>query len=292
MSRLVVAGLTAGFVSVASIAHASNFTIFDVFTPLASSVPAGSRPEATPLQLSSSGFLQQTINVNAPVGSPARHGDNWDMLTLNETGTLAGRYLFTPFETTPAGVMRLDLETGLAMTLVNGGFSNGDASRWTPFGTYLTGEEATNGRLFELTNPLTDTAASANFVHRNVIPRVAHEGLAFDSAKNMYFVDELNGGSVYKYTSVTPNVGDTYFAAGQTFVLRVGTGGNEGTGAAITGTATWVAITDVNGAALPGIPTVTIGGVTSVDGRAAADIAAIGGTGYNRPEESRDPDQG
>jgi hypothetical protein len=41
----------------------------------------------------------------------------------------------------------------------------------------------------------------ANFVHQNVIPRTSHEGIQFDRDGNMYFIDELNGGNVYKYTS-------------------------------------------------------------------------------------------
>ena len=64
------------------------------------------------------------------------------------------------------------------------------------------------GRLFELTNPTTadsvtetETAVRPAAVeHRNVIPRVSHEGIQFDKALNMYFIDELNGGSLYKYT--------------------------------------------------------------------------------------------
>jgi hypothetical protein len=83
------------------------------------------------------------------------------------------------------------------------------------------------------------------------VPRVSHEGLAFDAAKSMYFIDELNGGSVYKYVSANPNAstGDEYFNAGQTFVLKVGAGGQfEGNnGPAITGAASWVAITTAAG---------------------------------------------
>jgi secreted PhoX family phosphatase len=97
----------------------------------------------------------------------------------------------------------------------------------------------------------------------------------------MYFVDELNGGSIYKYTSATPTTGTTFFDAGQTFVLKVGAGNNF----EATGGATWVPITNATGAALPGIPTVVIGGVTVVDGRAAADAAGILATGFNRPED-------
>lgn len=263
-------------------------TNFDNFTPLSSSVPAGSLPEAQPLQLSSPTFIQKTINANdaGPQNGGVKLGDNWDMLTLNETGAQAGRYLFTPYETGSAGVRRLDMVTGQAVTIVavgTQGFTSGDASRWTPWGTYLTAEESwgsgsTKGRLFEVTNPLA-APGSVNFVERSVIPRVSHEGLAFDKQNALYFIDELNGGSIYKYVSATPNDGATFFDAGQTFVLKVGAGGNF----EATGGATWVPITNATGAALAGIPTVVINGQTVVDGRGAADV--VGGTGFNRPED-------
>lgn len=276
--------LTFGLALISQTALAGTLSRFSDFTPLPASVPAGSLPEATPFQLSSPNFVQKTINANdagAPNGG-VKLGDNWDMITLNETGPNAGRYLFSPYETGSAGVRRLDLQTGQAINLVAPGtkaFVAGDASRWTPWGSYLTAEESwaagsTKGRLFEVTNPLADPAA-VNFVERNVIPRVSHEGLAFDAAKNMYFIDEFNSGSIYKYTSATPNAttGDQYFDKGQTSVLKVGAGG----------AATWVPITDANGQPLPGIPTVVIDSKTVIDGRAAADV--IGGTAYDRPED-------
>ena len=255
---------------------------FDNFTPLPASVIGGSLPESKPLLLSSPRFQQRTLSANdlGPLNSGVKLGDNWDMNTLNENGPTAGRYLFHPYETGTAGVMRLDRSTGQGVSIVpegTQGFVNGDASRWTPFGTYLTGEESwgagsTKGRLFEVTNPLA-APGSVNFEQRNVIPRVAHEGLAFDKANNMYFVDENVSGAIYRYTSATPNTGATFFNAGQTSVLNVGAGG----------AATWVPITDANGNALPGIPTITDGALTSVDGRAAAD--AVGATNFNRPED-------
>lgn len=259
-------------------------TRFSTFTPLPGSVPAGSLPESTPFQLSAPNFQQRTLNANDLRASNGgiKLGDNWDMITLNENGPSAGRYLFTPYETGSAGVQRLDLQTGTAVNLVapgTQGFVNGDASRWTPFGTYLTAEESwngtSNGRLFEITNPLA-APGSANFVQQNIIPRVSHEGLTFDKANNLYFVDELNGGSIYRYTSATPNNGATFFAAGQTSILRVGAGGNS----EATGSATWVPITDANGNPLPGIPTIAGG---AIDGRLAADV--VSGTGYGRPED-------
>ena len=129
-----------------------------------------------------------------------------------------------------------------------------------------------------MTNPLA-APGSVNFEQHNVIPRVAHEGLAFDKANNLYFIDENASGAVYRYTSATPTNGATFFDAGQTSVLKVGAGGNF----EASGSATWVPITDANGNALPGIPTIADGAVTSVDGRAAAD--AVSATAFNRPED-------
>jgi secreted PhoX family phosphatase len=221
------------------------------------------------------------------------------MITANETGANAGRYLFMPFETGSAGVQRVDLrdsnyDTRTVTIVAPGtqGFASGDASRWTPWGSYLTAEESwgsgsTKGRLFEVTNPTTAGVNGGNLVQRRIIPRVSHEGLAFDKNNNLYFIDELNGGSLYKYVSARPGAtsGDDFFAKGQTFVLKVGAGGqSEGNnGPAITGSSRWVAITDANGAALAGISTVLADG--TIDGRATADHADVLGTGYNRPED-------
>jgi MYXO-CTERM domain-containing protein len=162
-----------------------------------------------------------------------------------------------------AGVQRVDLrdsnyDTRTVTIVAPGtqGFASGDASRWTPWGSYLTAEESwgtgsSKGRLFEVTNATTAGANGGNLVQRSIIPRVSHEGLAFDKDNNLYFIDELNGGSLYKYVSAKPGAatGADFFAKGQTFVLKVGAGGqSEGNnGPAITGSASWVAITDANG---------------------------------------------
>jgi uncharacterized protein len=231
---------------------------------------------------------------------PGSDTGSWDMIDTNRTGPDAGRYLFTPMETGSAGVLRVDTwDTNYNTRTVNivapgtSGFVVGDASRWTPWGSYLTAEESwgagsTKGRLFEVTNPTTAGVNGGLFLHRNIVPRVSHEGLAFDSANSMYFIDEFNGGSIYKYVSSNPfaTTGADFFAAGQTFALRVGAGGQfEGNnGPAITGVSTWQAITDINGGALAGVSILAADGI-SIDGRATADHASILGTGYNRPED-------
>jgi len=272
--------LVAALMSTTAHSALAQATRFSTFTPLPSSVPAGSLPEATPFQVSNPNFLQRTINANdaGAANGGIKLGDNWDMITLNENGPSAGRYLFSPYETTgTAGVRRLDLQTGTAVNLVapgTQGFAVGDASRWTPFGTYLTAEETTGGRLFEVKNPLAAPGAE-NFTQHNIIPRVSHEGLAFDKANNLYFIDENNSGSIYRYTSATPNNGATFFDAGQTSVLKVGAGSNH----EATGLGTWVAITDANGVAINGVNQISGG----VDGRQGADF--VGGTSFDRPED-------
>lgn len=286
-------------------------TAFQNFTPL----PASAGPtanEAMPITLGNPLFQQRSIaDRQTQLAANVPNSGNWDMNTLNETGRDQGRYLFTVFETGSSGVQRMDRRTGQVDTIWQTPVALGhvafDACFWTPWGTLITAEEAwataaggsnsPYGRLFELRNPTIAPAilnpvtagsnAGAEFVHANVIPRVAHEGVQFDSAGNMYFIDELNGGSIYKYTSAArmkdvKRGGVSYFAAGQTFVLRVG----DGLTPNATGAYQWIPITDTNGSAMPGAITITdTNGVRSVDGRNTTELAAFKGTDYQRPED-------
>jgi len=279
-------------------------TKFPDFTPLTSSaapLPVDGPEEATPIMLSNPKWSQRTFADRRTQNSLVMNSNSgdWDMIAPNETGPTAGRYLFMPFETGTAGVQRIDTMdpnyTTRTVTIVQPGtqgFVSGDASRWTPWGGYLTAEESwgagsVKGRLFEVTNPITAGQYGGDFVWRTIIPRVSHEGLAFDDHNTLYFIDELNGGSIYKYVSANPDAttGNEFFAAGQTFALRVGAGGqNEGNnGPAITGAATWVAITNATGGAILGVSTLLLDG--TIDGRVTADNAAVKATGYNRPED-------
>jgi len=273
---------------------------FENFTPLIGDVGAGTLPEAAPFRFSSPHFSQMTIVARDPSQATRFDSGNYDMHTANENGPDAGRYLFTVFETGQAGIQRTDLRTMVTTTIwsspapapaLNSHVAF-DASRWTPWGSFITAEESWNdlgqpvsiyGRLFEVTNPLANPA-DINIVHRNILPRVSHEGLAFDKNNNLYFIDERNGGNLYKYTSTNPKAtnGDDFFATGQTFVLRVG----DGTLKEATGGFTWIPITDFNGVALPGAIVVTDpNGVTSIDGRATVNLPAFRGTDYDRPED-------
>ena len=292
MNRLqpLAAALALAYASLGAMAATSNFSNF---TPLPSSLPAGSLPEAAPFRFGNSTWTQASIaDRNTQLAAGQFNSGSWDMIDTNRTGPDVGRYLFTVFETGQAGVQRLDRQTGTTVTLWNAATPGAavafDASRWTPFGTYLTAEESWGsqpqpyGRLFEMTNPVTATAGGGTLVHRNAVSRVSHEGLAFDKNNNLYYIDELNGGSIYRYTSATPTNGATFFDGGVNSVLRVGDGNTP----SATGAFTWVAFTDPAGTALAGAVTITDpNGVTSVDGRATANVAAYKGTGYQRPED-------
>src|SRR5262245_13220541 len=302
MSNRVKIAFALAFCSGLSLlAVSTKFTDFTPLTTSSAALTVDGPEEATPILLSNSKWSQRTVadRRTQNILAPNSNSGSWDMITSNENGPDAGRYLFMPFETGTAGVQRIDLqdphyETRTVTIVAPGtqGFVSGDASRWTPWGGYLTAEESwgtgsTKGRLFEVRNPITAGPNGGDFIWRSIVPRVSHEGLAFDSNNAMYFVDELNGGAIYKYISTHPDAesGDDYFAAGQTFALRVGGGGQfEGNnGPAITGAATWVAITDTNGGILPGISVLLPDG--TIDGRASADDNDVRSTGYNRPED-------
>ncbi len=303
--------ITVGGVLLAGTIAYADGTRFADFTPLATSA-GPTADESAPITFGNPRFAQRSMaDRAAQLDAGKANSGHWDMNTVNETGHHKGRYLFTVFETGQSGVQRHDLWTGKTDTIwhspISGSHVSFDASYWTPWGTLITAEEnwttaaggstSPYGRLFELKNPTRAPAifdpvvASSNhgadFVHQNVIPRTSHEGIQFDEDGNMYFIDELNGGNIYKYTPaarfsrVLSREAD-YFAAGQTSVLRVGDGNTPNA----TGAYTWVPCTDATGAGLPGALTMTdTNGVTSVDARNTTNLPAFKGTDYQRPED-------
>jgi glycerophosphoryl diester phosphodiesterase len=222
----------------------------------------------------------------------------WDMISLDPSN----RYIFIPSEVgAGAGLFRYDTQTGDFVTALRGNnsgvrstnpatwnplnddFARFDPATYTPYNTVITGEEGGNGRLFEWLNPLAAPGVTPQVAWRSNIPAVAHEGLRFDARGTLYFVDESNTGSIYKFVPRT--VGD--LSVGQTFVLRVTgfTGKASDNWDATpnsprTGAATWVPITDTNGNALTATNPFNF---ATFGGRGAADD--VGGTPYGRPED-------
>ncbi len=268
------------------------------FEPLPAQVDVGSLPADAPFALVE-GVSQETVfsaesvlNDGDPLTSIPLLGDTtesgaqrtmFDMIAVNLSGEDPGRYLFLAHETRGTGsympyggITRTDLLTGgTSIIAQSADFQAIDPCLWTPFGTIITGEETAGGRLFEIINPLEPDPELAHTIHRTAIPRVAHEGLKFDSKGNLYFVDELSGGSVYKFV---PASKDSPLAVGQTFALKVLSGESAGV-------AVWEPITDETGAALPATEAALFDedGALALDGRLAADL--VGGTNYQRPED-------
>ena len=222
----------------------------------------------------------------------------FDMLAYDPTGN----FLFIPHETSiGAGCSRHNLYDNSTEVIfagdqqgATGNWSNDygafDPCRWTPNDTLFLAEEWSGlGRVVEILNPM---APADQIQHRVLesIPNVAHEGINFSQKfkDTIYFIDEFNSGSIYKFVMKTP--GD--YTVGQSFVLSVNafasSGGNpaldwnqQAAGVVREGEATWVPLADEDGVPLPGISDPFLD--NGLGGRAAADSA--GATPFGRPED-------
>ena len=230
-------------------------------------------PTVVPLQLPS-GFSQTIIGRQSDLVTTSDEV-NFDMLTLNETGPQAGRYLYRTHEVRPwAGLSRVDLRTGANEMLVEReDWESFDGLVWTPWQTILMAEE----RIVATTPDPEYPAIERGLVYEydpatgSVEPRPAlgarsHEGLRFDAQGNLYGISESRGianagdpgesGAIFKF--VPDRRGD--LSSGQLYVLRVRSGR--------TGPADWVPI-DLD--------------PDTFDSDAAAQ--AVNATGWDRPED-------
>lgn len=259
-------------------AHASA-GVLAAFTPLPGSAACVTPPAlhadfATYEPLVLSGNLTQRI-VNdqvthfTPVAGSG--GDLPDMLTQNETGPDAFRYIYRTHETGSNGALTVtDLTTGnTTVASQEQHYEALDGIVWTPWGTVLFAEEriiatfkdprvpnAVGGLLYEYDPATGQTVPHPAFGARS------HEGLRFDSQGALYGISESTPGSngsgaIYKFVPDVP--GD--LSAGQLYALQV-------RDASRTGRARWVAL-DRN--------------AVQVD----SDVEAIakGATGWGRPED-------
>src|SRR5690348_13977986 len=100
---------------IAAVPVAADHTRFVDFLPLATSaapLPIDGADEATPILLANPKWSQRTVADRRTQNerAPNSNSGSWDMITSNETGSDAGRYLFMPFETGLSGVQRVDLQ--------------------------------------------------------------------------------------------------------------------------------------------------------------------------------------
>lgn len=195
------------------------------------------------------GYTQTVVSDESDLNIYPQGHDDWhDMNVVNETGKMAGRYLYRTHEVRLGGdavvdaiggsVSVVDLKTKETRLLVQDlSYTALDGVRWTPWGTLVFAEETKGGRFFEV--ELADDMMTAKAVHdRPQVGRLAHEGIDLDDEGNVYVVDEHRGrtvgcdqvvpcgGGIYKF--VPNSYGD--LSAGELFVLKVN--GADGVGAA------------------------------------------------------------
>jgi secreted PhoX family phosphatase len=197
-------------------------------------------------------------------------------------------------------VQRVDLSRPAASnaTTILTGIVACDPIRRTPWGSITAGEEATDGGMYEIMDPLsinspiavtnraTGVTSDPRVVKRKAVGQLAWEGNPVLPDGTMIFGDELRpgagnpGGGIYKFVPATPfttgavitNPLQSPFAAGELFGLRVGSSGDNGQGTEI-GQGNWVPIDEV--------------AISDADGniRLRMAQAALKLNGYYRPED-------
>lgn len=178
--------------------------------------------------------------------------DLTDMITANETGKAAGRYLYRTHEVGSNGAVSVvDLQTGESKVLVQQGdpidttgasWGSLDGIRWTPWGTILFAEEDDQGLLFEITLDPKDPFTAVAVAARPAVGLLAHEGIEIGPDGSVYVIHELNGGSIYRF--IPDRYGD--LSSGQLYALKL-TGVTDASqawnsGSAHTGAFQWVAL--------------------------------------------------
>lgn len=198
--------------------------------------------------------------------------DLTDMNVHNETGRQAGRYLYRTHEVGSNGAVSVvDLRTGAAKVVAQDpGWRRLDGIEWTPWGTLLFAEETTGGRLFEMFFDPKDPTKAVRVETRTQLGILRHEGIGVAPDGSVNVIDELNGGSIYKF--VPKRKGD--LSEGQLYALRL-TGladadqkWNAATYLAKTGAYQWVPLDMA---------------VVTVDADAASN--AVNATEFGRPED-------
>lgn len=238
------------------------------FTPLASSAVCTNGGNANQPFIIPAEF-EQTVIAQEPSFQDSR-----DMLTQNENGPQAGRFLYSVSEAGSNGSLSVtDLATGVTKIIAQRtDWEALDPVVWTPWGTLLFGEEtnaashrdpavpqAVAGLVYEVFFDPNDRTHVINVVPRPAIGSKSHEGMRFDVQGNLYSISERTPGYLFKLVPDTK--GD--LSSGQTYVMKITQPEGDRTGVA-----QWIPLDRT---------------AVQIDASAAAD--AVAATGYGRPED-------
>lgn len=183
------------------------------------------------------GFSQEKVSDENDLDIYPGQDDLDDMNTVNETGEQAGRYLYRTHEVDDLGSVSVVDLWGVRppKVLVQEGdldfpeitsATDLDGIRWTPWGTILFAEEELekpvvgdqdSGHLYEIILDPKDRMTAIDVKDRPQVGRLHHEGIEVGSDGSVYVIDELNGGSIFRF--VPDQFGD--LSSGQLYALRL-----------------------------------------------------------------------
>ena len=183
-------------------------------TPYATASADWSDPFVIP-----NGFTQQLVVDETQLDIYVGDDDLTDMNTVNETGPMAGRFLYRTHEVGSNGSLSVvDLKTGEAKVIAQReDWRRLDGLRWTPWGTLLFAEETGGGRLFEAFLDPKDPTVVTRVEERREVGILRHEGIEALGDGAVYVIDELTGGSIFKF--VPTKRGD--LSDGQLYALKL-----------------------------------------------------------------------
>jgi secreted PhoX family phosphatase len=243
---------------VEQLAKSQSISLFGTLGTLGASSTtqlSATQAEATPAALLT---VAPGLSVKV-VSSAANLGANIDQMILWPSDTNPTHLIACNEQGTPqVGVQRIDLATGAAENIIASGLTSCDPVRLTPWGTIIVGEEnGTNGRTFEIINPLNTTNVvispatsaaqvvattisgtdAANVAFRGALGVVSFEGYALMPNGVLYISDENRpgngnpGGAIFKFIPSTlwsagapaiTALSQSPFAAGTLWGMRVG----------------------------------------------------------------------
>ena len=189
------------------------------FEPISGSAYGQQDTDWTEPLIAPDGFTQTLVADETVLDIYDGGDDLTDMNTVNETGQAAGRYLYRTHEVRSDGALSVvDLETGETRVIAqDSGYRRLDGLRWTPWGTLLFAEETTGGRLFEAFLDPSDPTSVTRVEERPQLGILRHEGIGVGPDGSVYVIDELNGGSIFKF--VPERRGD--LSEGQLYALKL-----------------------------------------------------------------------